>query len=183
MTQVLLMLDFINEIVHPDGKSYRGVKEEVIGNAVKVLERARERNIPVVHVKVGFSKDYKEVSDNSPLFSGAKQNGALKLGTWATEFHEKIDVRDEDYIVVKHRVNAWYSTPLALILSTLKADTLILCGVATDMVVQTTAREAHDRDFKVIVIEDACATGDQDIHHNTIKSLERLTKVIKTDEF
>lgn len=182
----LLVLDFINDIVHPNGKiagSAAFIKEHaVIENANKVISFARFNNIPVIFVKVGFSANYLECPERSPIFGGAKQKNALKLNEWGTEFHELLDVQPNDMIITKHRVSAFYATDLEAVLRPNHIDTLLITGVSTDMAVQTTAREAHDRDYKVIIVADACASGSAEIHESALKLLQRVATIINTSD-
>jgi nicotinamidase-related amidase len=182
----LLVLDFINDIVHPDGKvatvaNY--VKENcVIDKANQAIQFARQKNIPIIFVKVGFSANYMECSDRSPVFGKAKQNKALQLNTWGTEFHESLDVKPQDSIIIKHRVNAFYATGLETVLRANQIDTLMICGVSTNMAVATTAYDAHDRDYRVILLEDASGAATRQIQDSTIELLARVGQIVKVAE-
>lgn len=186
MKTALLVLDFINDIVHPDGKiaaSAGFVKENnVMDHANVSIAFARQNKIPIVFVKVGFSTGYKECPDNSPIFSRAKQLQALKLNTWGTEFHKEINKEDDDLVIIKNRISAFYATRLEAFLRANQIQNLLICGVSTDMTVQTTAREAHDRDYKVTIVADACGAASLETHENTLKLLQRLTLVVKSSE-
>ena len=184
----LILMDFINEIVDEKGK-FAGKGYPAFVNKHRVLEKvnaaigkARERAIPVIFVRPGFSSDYKECPESSPLFGTAKKFGAMQLGTWATEIHKSINKADSDFLVTKHRVSAFYSTPLEAILRNLKVETLLLGGVATDLVVQTTAREAHDRDYRVIVLKDLCGASSLEDHENAIKALAKVAIIAESTE-
>lgn len=184
----LVLLDFINEIVDEKGKfAGKGypafVKAHgVLDNVNAAITKARTKNIPVVFVRVGFSPDYREWPESSPLFGAAKKFGALQLGTWATEVHQSINKTDVDFLVTKHRVSAFHATSLEMILRTLKVDTVLLGGVATDLVVQSTAREAHDRDYRVVVLEDLCGAGSEEDHSNALRALAKVAMVAKSTE-
>src|SRR3990167_762086 len=136
----LLVLDFINDIVHHDGKiagSATFVKEHhIIENANRVIAFARKNTIPIVFVKVGFNKNYLDCPVNSPVFSYAKKQQALQLDTWGTEFHETIDYQPTDLVVTKHRVSAFYSTSLEAFLRAHHIENIIIAGMSTDMAVQ-----------------------------------------------
>ena len=184
----LILIDFINEIVDEKGKfagkgypafvKARGVLENV--NAA--IAKARTKDIPVIFVRVGFSPDYREWPESSPLFGAAKKFGALQLGAWATEIHESLNKTDADFLVTKHRVSAFYATSLEVILRTLKADTLLIGGVATDIAVQSAAREAHDRDYRVVVLEDLCGAGSEDDHAQALRLLAKVATVAKSTD-
>src|SRR5215204_6418872 len=144
----LLVIDFINDIVHPDGKITATAdfvkKHDVINHANLVIAFARQHHFPIAFVKVGFSKNYLECPTNSPIFGQAKEMKAFELNTWGTEFHEKLNVQTDDFIITKHRVSAFYGTSLEAFLRANQIQNLILIGVSTDMAIQSTAREAHD---------------------------------------
>jgi nicotinamidase-related amidase len=186
MSSLVLCIDFINDIVHPDGKISHSAlyvdKYKVLEKANQAIDLARRKDIPIVHVKVGFSANYLECPKQSPLFSSAQKYNALQLGTWGTEFHQDLDVQSEDRILVKHRVSALYATPLATILTANKVDTVLICGVSTNMTIDSTTRELHDRDYSVVVLQDACGAASLDIHEATLANLSRLAKVIEVDE-
>jgi len=187
-TTALVLLDFINEIVHEGGKfAGKGypafVKDrKVLENVNAAIEKARKKNIPIIFVRVGFSQDYKEWPEHSPLFGAAKKAGALKLGTWATEIHDFVKATDSDFVVTKHRVSAFYATSLEAILRNLKIDILLLGGVRTVKKNKKTDREAHDRDYKVVVLEDLCAAGSKDDHDSAIKALSKIAIIARSTD-
>lgn len=182
----LLVLDFINDIVHLEGKFKDTAafvhEHQVMERANRLIAFARERQICPIFTRVGFSTNYLECPKHSPLFANAKKYQALQLGTWGTEFHRKIEIQANDLIVTKHRVSAFYATSLEALLRAQKIEHLIIAGVSTDLAVQTTAREAHDRDYQVTVISDACGAGSLESHMFTLKQLSSIAQIITSDE-
>jgi nicotinamidase-related amidase len=184
--KALLTIDFINEIVDEKGKlASKGysdfVKEKkVFEKLSNQIKKARDENMLIIHIRVGFDETYVQQPKDSPLFGKAHEFQALKLNTWATEFHKELNIQKEDVIITKHRVNAFYSTELDLILKNNKIDTLYIAGVSTDLAVSSTVRDAHDRDYKVIVLEDCCAAASIEDHENSIKSLSKISKIEKS---
>jgi ureidoacrylate peracid hydrolase len=183
---LLLVIDFINEIVNPKAKT--GVcaahvaEKKVIDKANQAIAWARGKKMPIAHVKVGFSDDYIECPKKSPVFSKAAENGVLKLGEWGTEFHDDMDVRPEDKVIIKHRISAFYNTDLETVLRANGVETLYICGVSTNMAVELTSREAHDRDYQVVVIGDACGSSDEEMHQMALKVLTRIAKIVLVSE-
>ena len=185
--KALIVIDFINDIVHPEGKVSQEIepqvqKNEVIAHANKAIEHFRKQNLPVIFVKVGFSSAYIEQPKNSPIFGLADQYKALELGAWGTEYHKDLDVLTSDYSVVKNRINPFYNTSLATVLSANNIDEVFMCGVSTNWAVHSAVMEAHDRDFKVNVIEDACAAANETNHNASIETLSRVASIIKTTD-
>ena len=90
--------------------------------------------------------------------------------------------RDEPEII-KPRVNAFYGSELELLLQSRDIDTLVLMGVTTEMVVESTARQAMDSDYRVIVLEDCCASSQQAYHDNSILVMDRMAEISNSQEF
>ena len=186
MQSLVLIIDFINDIVHPEGKIAASANyiahNNVIAKVNNVLTFARKEKHLIAHVKVGFSANYIECPEQSPIFGKAKEFKALQLGTWGTEFHHDIVSGSNDIVIVKHRVSALYATPLETILRSQKINTVIISGVSTNMAVETTARELHDRDYRIVIVKDACAAATTEIHEASLKSLERIATVCTSNE-
>ena len=186
MKPCLLVIDFINDIVHENGKApscAQFVKDhQVIEKANTAIKIAREQDWLTLFVKVAFNQGYLEVPAHSPVFGGAPAKGAFQNGQWGTEFHAALDYRQTDTIIVKPRVSVFYATPLEAYLRAQKINTLILSGISTNNAVQATARDGHDRDYRVIVLKDACGAANLPNHENTLALLEHLSTVITVDK-
>ncbi len=188
MKAALVLIDLINEIVDEKGKfAGKGYpdfvkKHRVLENVNAAIAKARAKSIPIIFVRIGFSGDYREWPETSPLFGGARKFGALRLETWATDIPESLDRRPEDYLVTKHRVSSFYATSLEAVLRTLKVDLLLCGGVATDLAVQSAVRDAHDRDYKVVVLEDLCGAGNEEDHIQTLRLLAKVAIVAKSSD-
>ncbi len=189
--QALLVLDMMNEIVRADGAwaemgyGYGPQAEErgVVPKTVRAIEKARAAGIPVIYVTVGFSKSYAEWPSDSPVFmEEGKKAGLLQLETWGQEIHEALAPREDEVLVTKKRVSPFYATFLEVLLRTQGAEELLLCGVATDHVVMATARDGHDRDFKIKVLEDCCAAASQERHEAAIVVLDGVAEITTSTE-
>ncbi len=186
--KALLLIDFINEIVDPKGKSAgKGytdfdARHGSLDRVGSLLQHARNNGFAVIHVGVGFSPDYKEQPEGSPLFGGAKKFGAMQLDSWATGFHPKAAPVDGEARLTKHRVSAFYGTPLELILRTYGVKQLFVAGCATDMAVQAAVRDAHDRDFSCTVVSDCCIAANDDDHQHTLRLLAKVARIATLEE-
>lgn len=183
----VVLIDFINEIMDPRGKlagkGYAGFDEEhgSLDNVKQLIAIARGKQFPILYVRIGFSPSYAEQPEASPLFGGAKKFGALQLGSWATEFHPKVTPQPDDVVLNKHRVSAFYGTALDVLLRKQQISELIICGVATDLAVQSAARDAHDRDYAVTVISDCCVAANGEDHEGSLRVLAKIGKVVTLD--
>ncbi len=189
--QALLVLDMMNEIVQADGVwaemgyGYGPQAEErdVVSKTNLAVEKARAAGIPVIYVTVGFSKSYAEWPSESPVFTEeGKKAGLLQLGTWGQEIHEALAPREDEVLVTKKRVSPFYATFLEVLLRTQGTEELLLCGVATDHVVMATARDGHDRDFRIKVLEDCCAAASQERHEAAILVLDGVAEITTSTE-
>lgn len=183
MKKALLLIDFVNENVSKDGKmAGKGYpayceKYNVLGKTEKLLSAFRSKGYLVVHVRVGFSPDYKEQPTSSPLFGAANKFGAFKIGAWGDEFYDTLVPLENEAQYYKHRVSAFYGTPVELLLKNQGIEELFICGVATDLAVQAATRDAHDRDIPVIVVEDCCGAANEDDHKNSLVPLAKIAKI------
>jgi len=185
MTTALLVIDFINDIAHPNGKIARSAeriaKNKVIEKTNGAIAVARKRNWLLVFIKVGFHPGYPDCPKHSPLFGPAASHGALLLGTWGTHFHERLAVQASDLVVIKHRVSGFYATPLEALLRAQNVHRLVLTGTATNMAIEHTARDAHDRDYSVLILQDGCEAATDEAHRAALESMSRFSKIILTD--
>ena len=183
MKSIYLILDMQNDLVHadgPNGKSPLGEQvraRNVVANTATALAKARKAGIAVGFVRVGFSEGYPECPSNSPVFGGAPKAGLFQLGKFDTEIHPDLKQQPGDVQVVKNRVSPFYSTNLMAQLSAQGIGRIYCSGVSTQAVVQATVRDAHDRDFDVLLLEDCCCAHTEQEHLNSMQSIERFCKV------
>ena len=189
MTRTLfLVMDMMNDLVAEDGFSAQTygvqVKERgVLQNTARAIAAARAAGAKIGYVRVGFSPDYREAPASSPIFSGARKNGIFQLGTKGTQVHPAIAPEPQDFDIVKHRVSPFYGTSLEPILRASAIERIVMCGVSTNGVVHSGAREAHDRDYEVVILEDCCAGVTPDEHSHAIACLGRYAAITTSTDF
>lgn len=184
--KALILVDYINDIVHQDGKipsSAQMLSEKgIIAKCNKLLIQARKNNWLIIWIKVGFSSGYPEVSDNSPIFKGAKTYQALMQDSWGTELIEGLDYKSGELVIFKNRINPFHATNLELVLRANKIEELYLAGVSTEWAIEAATRDAHDKDFMVNIVEDLCASHNKEAHDSSIKTMSRIAKIISSNE-
>jgi nicotinamidase-related amidase len=184
MKTAVISLDLINEITHRDGKiaSYVGRIESecIISHINQINQWARKQGHLVIHVRVGFDAHYTQSSVVSPIFKKAKESHALCLTEWGCEYHDQLEVMPGDVHVIKHRISAFYGTDLDLICRANQIERVILTGVSTSMAVELTAREAHDRDYHVVVVTDATTCASDEEKQASLFVLKRLCEQTTT---
>jgi nicotinamidase-related amidase len=155
----LLVMDLQNGIV-----SRFAENKEIILPFQKAIEAARQHNIPVIFVRVGFSEGYPEVSPKNKAFSAISKYGGMTVVDSATQIHESVQPQPNEPVIIKYRVSAFAGSNLEVILRSQQINTLILSGISTSGVVLSTLREAADKDFSITVLSDACIDLDSEVH-------------------
>jgi nicotinamidase-related amidase len=186
MTQkkALIVIDTINEMLDEKGKlSGKGYfqfskNNNSIKNINSAIAEARSQKSLVIFVRVAFDSSYDDCPSNSLLFMNAPKFGALQDKTWATEICSGIDYKDTDICLVKKRVSAFYGTQLENLLKENSVTSISLAGCATDLAVNNTARDAHDRDFDITVLSSCCIAANENDHKSSLLLLEKIAKVV-----
>lgn len=170
----LLIMDCQNDIVHPQGKfggdltggsmPQRIQDQHLLETIQKVAVAARAAHIPVIHVRHAYRPDYADLPKNAKLYASMQQLGALKDGDWGADIHGTLTPDPTDIVLVKTRVSSFYASPLVGILEAQGLTHLILTGVATDGVVEGTARDGLDRGYSIIIPRDCCVGTTQEAH-------------------
>ena len=179
----VLALHYQNEVLHPDGKIRLGVADDarrgaVIAAARRLLAQARAAAVPIVHVRIAFRADFADVIQNCAIFRNVVRIGACVDGSWGAEFYDGLGPVDVELVVKHSRVNAFYGAPLDEALRVHGAARLIVAGVATNSVVETTVRHAADAGYEVIVARDACAAADPALHAASLANMALIAEVM-----
>lgn len=175
--QVLLVMDFQNGIVE------RSNAAEVLAAAGRAVAAARDRSIPVMFVRVAFRPGYPEAAASNRTFGALHERGdAMTQDHPATQVHDDLRPRADEPVVVKRRVSAFSGSDLDVLLRAAGADALVLAGISTSGVVLSTVRQAADLDYRLTVLEDACADTDDEVHRVLMaKVFPRQAVVTSTD--
>lgn len=166
----------------------RRVREKVIPSIRRLLDKFRKNGSLVVFTAVGTEKE--DGSDLACWARGLDEAGLNLLGTrihppvgdpsW--QIDPALEPRPEEIIVNKLSAGTFATTDLAEQLRSRGVDRVVITGVVTDVCVSTTAREAADRDFRVVVVSDACTTFSEKLHQANLETLHVFGWVRATDE-
>jgi nicotinamidase-related amidase len=177
----VLIMDYENQIL---GMLPEKTQAAVLDNASAILRQARQAHLPIIYVVVRFRDGYPEVSRQNKRFAGLKESGRLREGTPGAEIHARVAPQPVDIVVTKRRVGAFSTTDLESILRANNISTLALFGISTSGVVLSTVRWAADMDYQLVVVSDACADMDDEVHRVlTDKVFPGQATVVSTHEF
>lgn len=183
MSTVVIAMHYQNEVLHAQGRIKVGVPEasetrgDLVARAGRLLAEARRFRVPVVSVRIAFRPDHADVIQNCRIFRDVVTNKAMIDGEWGARFHEGLEPLEDEFVVKHTRVNAFYGSQLEEVLRVLGARRLVMAGIATNSVVETTARHAADMGYEVIVVEDACSSGNPALHAAALENLRLLGDV------
>jgi gluconolactonase len=186
----LLLLDFQNYGIHPDGywakrdpaMLARLNRNGVVANAARSLQAARAAGLRVIHVVNRWRPGHIDM-DEQPLWAGRKGTDVAVEGTWGAEIIDELAPAPDEPIVVKRSVSALAGTELGRLLTLYRVRTVVLGGVATNFVVEGTAREAADLGYRVVVLSDASETINDDWQRFSLGILAMVGAVVTVDEF
>jgi len=167
----LIIIDMQRDFLEPGGFG------EMLGNDVSllrsaiapckaVLEAARKKGLLVIHTREGHSPDMTDcppskqvrgqldtrIGDTGPM------GRILIRGEAGHDIIPELYPIDGEPVIDKPGKGAFFATDLEIILRNRDIHTLIVCGVTTEVCVNTTVREANDRGFECLVVSDATAS-------------------------
>jgi biuret amidohydrolase len=185
---VFLALHYQNETVHPEGKIRVGIAEAsparsaVLAAARRLLEGARAKHVPVISVRIAFRPDHADVAGNAEIWQRVKASGAMAEGSWGAEFYEGLGPLPDEFVVTHQRNNAFYGSPLADIVHSFRPERLVIAGISTTYVVESTVRHASDMGYAVTVAADACSSATAEMHAASLKAMALLAEISTVDE-
>jgi biuret amidohydrolase len=132
----------------------------------EVVGASRRAGVRIIHTRQGVQAD---LADMPPYGRWRRDQAGMSYevlmrGTPGYEIVPEIRVEPGDYIIDKRANGAFTGTDLELILRAQGITHLLFAGCTTDICVHSTMREASDRNFQCLLIEDACASGDRRAH-------------------
>jgi ureidoacrylate peracid hydrolase len=174
-TSAVLVIDVQNDFCDDDGvHGYRGSDlqwvQAVVGPTERLLEQARQRNVPVIFVRTHHDR----WSDKESYYLRDTRVGILhhlQPDAHGSYFY-RLRPTPGEYVLTKRRYSAFFGTELDILLRNLGTKKLILTGVATNVCVETTARDACMRDFDVVVVRECVAAYSEAAHNAALANID-----------
>jgi nicotinamidase-related amidase len=175
----LVLIDLQKGILSASRAPYSS--ESVIEKSVAMGRSINAHGGTLVLVHVGFSKS--GADRLSQAVDEAMPVPADGMPADWTEFHPDVAALAADVVVMKRQWGAFHGTELDLQLRRRGIRTIILAGVATNFGVESTAREAWQHNYEVVIAEDACTTMSEEMHRFPVQKIfPRLARVRSTAE-
>lgn len=178
MKTVLLLMDLQNSIVD------RYPSAEVLQHAAEAADAARAVGIPVVFVRVAFREGGPEIALSNTRFAAARSRSQGGESAPGVQIADAVAPHPGEPVVTKRRVSAFAGSDLDTILRAHRAERLVLSGISTSGVVLATFTQAADLDFDLVVLADAVADPDPELHRVLVeKVFPKQAAVITTAEW
>ncbi|WP_413738654.1 hydrolase [Sodalis sp. RH21] len=173
----LVLIDLQEGIVPFAKGPYSG--EQVVGKAGRLAAHFRQAGAAVVLVRVGWSPDFADAPKQQ--VDAPNAGHALPDNWW--EFPQALGVEDSDIRVTKRQWGAFYGTDLDLQLRRRGITTIVLAGIATNIGVESTARNAWEMGYDLVLVEDVCSTQSKEQHDNSVQNIfPRIGRVRSSEE-
>jgi ureidoacrylate peracid hydrolase len=170
----LIVVDMQNGFCHASGSFAKiglniAMCTEAIDGCRKLVASARRAHVPVILTRYVYQPGYADggvlVHD---LLPAIKDVNSLAAGSWDADIVDELTPRPTDIVIDKSRYSAFYGTRLEPTLTSLGIKALVVCGVTTNMCVESTARDASQRDYRVFVVSDATGELDRARHDHAL---------------
>jgi nicotinamidase-related amidase len=173
-TTALILIDLQKGIVaRPELAPRSG--GAVVQTASALAEKFRAAGAPVVLVNVAFAKDGGDALK-------AQVDRPRQMGSLPPEWSEIVDglAKDSDLRVTKRNWGAFYGTDLDVQMRRRGIKTIVLGGIATNLGVESTARQGHEHGYEIVIVEDAMATMSAEMHSFAVTQIfPLLSRVVK----
>jgi nicotinamidase-related amidase len=174
-TTVLVLIDLQKGVVRMSVAPYSVA--DVLKTSIELAERFRRAGAPVVLVNAGFSPDLKD-----RLRQPVDRPMQVPPGGFPPDFMELADglKKPGDICITKRQWGAFHGTELDLQMRRRGVQTIVLGGIATNIGVESTARQAWEHGYAVILVEDATSGQSAEMHDFAIKNIfPRISRIVK----
>ncbi|MBK1809762.1 cysteine hydrolase [Clostridium sp. YIM B02505] len=159
----LLIIDMQNAFIEKEGSlSKMGLDTSRTSIAIEPIKKLKSefkaQGLPVIYIQHSHRKDGADAGLIAKVFPPIMDLGHCIEGTWDGEIINELKPEEDDYIVKKHRFSGFYNTQLDDVLRSLGINTLVVTGIATNVCVESTVRDAFYRDYNVVVPREATAS-------------------------
>lgn len=171
----LIIVDCQKIFFNENMRTYLPDSKKILGNIIDLIDFYRAHNIPLVFTRHAHKKG------ESTGQMGRWWNENLPWeNTKEAELIDEIKTQKNDIILTKTVYSAFEQTNLDSVLRDKNIINTVICGVMTNLCVETTARHAFMKNFQPIVISDACASKNLDYHNATLLNLSYGFAYIET---
>jgi len=152
----------------------------VVDRTVKLIEAGRRAGMLVAFINVVYRPGYTDLIRNNALFNSVPVVKASIRGTPGAAVIPEMTPTDKDFIIEHTRLGSFYGTDLESILRKHDIKTVIVTGIATNVAVEQTVREAIQIGYDTVLLEDCCCTSNATYHDASLLTMRILATQVTT---
>ena len=177
----LLVIDMQNDFVLENAPLRVKGALAVVDNVKKVLESFRSNNLPIFHIVRVHRKDGSDVEiTRRNVF--VQKPFAVEC-TIGAEIIDELKPKENEYIIKKIRMSAFFNTDLDSILRSLNIKNVFVSGIQTPNCIRTTAFDAIAYNYNTYLVEDAVGAQNKQVHEANVLDMKNIgIKIVKTDQ-
>ncbi|HEY4797963.1 MAG TPA: isochorismatase family cysteine hydrolase [Bacteroidia bacterium] len=153
-------------------------KEEFMEKNLKIIKVAREKNIPRFFSKITPLPERFESPVRKILF----KNRFASLKQVANGFDLAISTVENDIVIPKHTPSMFIGTHFEQMLRNAGLTTIIITGIATEIGVESTARDASNRGFFPFIVSDAVSSFNKEAHYRSLENMKSSSIVLSSSQ-
>jgi ureidoacrylate peracid hydrolase len=180
----LLVIDMQNGFCMPDGYFGRAGRDTraaraIIPTVASLMATARAGGVPVLMLRYVLSGDYSDAGLLPELDPEVVHHGGLRAGSWDAQIVDELAPEPGDIVIDKTRYSAFHQTGLRDRLAELDVGSLVVCGVTTNVCVESTVRDAFAHDLHCTVVSDATAEPEPVRHAASLRAMESCCATVR----
>lgn len=147
-------------------------QREIIAHIAALAAACRELGLPVIHNRVVHRPDWLGTGVNSRLLGANRKHHKLIVGTPDVELNPGLGIAETDFVIDRLTgLTPFHGTSLDQTLRNCRIDTIIVCGVSTNLGIPGAVIEAVNHGYWVVVAEDCTAGTSPEAHQYMMTSL------------
>lgn len=176
MKPAILIIDVLQDYFK-EGR-LKDHRENLSRSINELVDLARQKSLPIIWVRQEFKDDL------SDAFLDMKKRGQkiTIAGTEGSKILPELHYSDGDNEIIKKRYSAFFGTNMDQLLLQLDTDTLILAGINTHACIRTTAIDAYQRDYEVVLATDCIDSYDAEHHDVSLRYLKKAISLPMNNE-
>lgn len=170
-TTALVVIDPQNDFLSEGGVVWDLVGDLVVKNGVvdklkRLIGKARQAGIPVVYVPHYYDKEYQAWHHNNFIDRLMFERRMFERGKWGSEFHPELEPDDQTILCAPHKnLSGFHTSDVDIQLRKRGISTILLCGMSANLCVESHLRDAEEKGYEVLVINDATAAPGEDAYN------------------
>jgi len=186
-TTAVVAVHMMNDVVTHEGAFGQffgeGVERgQIVRQVGRLLDAARNAAATTVYTRVVFKPGHLDLVVNCPLLGVVAQTGAVEDGKHGAEIVPELTPKPGEHIVDHQRLTGFHGTELDVLLRGAGITTVVFAGVATNVSVEGTAREAVNLGYRTVIASDACSAASDQAHQATLDTFGLLGEVVTVRE-